>query len=106
MSRCSFVEMMRISYFFLYSMALMSSCRAPLSDENLKRLSNLEMLVSTAQNNLAWDEDELKQRVDSMTMKIGLIKEKLRDTAEVNTALMRYEAICANYKLYLKQAPA
>jgi hypothetical protein len=81
-------------------------CRAPLNEDNLKRLSNLEDLVSSAQNNVSWDETDLQQRVDSMKMKLDFITSHLKDSGDLKPALMHYTAIKANYQAYIQQAPA
>lgn len=82
-----------------------TSCRAPLNEDNLERLADLENMVSSAQDNLSWDDEDLQKRVDSMEIKLKYLKQAVKDSGETRDALIRYEAIAANYKIYIDQDP-
>lgn len=93
-----------ITVFFF--VAGFTACRAPLTEENLARLTDLQELVSSAQNNLSWDEQDLQQRVDSMNRKMQYLSSHMKDSGDLRVSLITYQAIKANYDAYLEQAPA
>jgi hypothetical protein len=90
----------------LFVLLVFAGCRAPLSEENLARLADLEKLVTDAQYNLNWDQEDLQQRVDSMDMKLDYISAHMRDSGDLKINLLTYKAIQANYKTYIEEAPA
>lgn len=89
-----------------FLLLLCSACQVPLSEDNLKRLNDLESLVATAQYNLSWDDTDLQKRVDSMDRKLNYLKQVVKDSGDIRAAMIRYEAIASNYKTYIERAPA
>jgi hypothetical protein len=100
-----FLGPVALAIFVLFSTA---SCHRPSDNStNLLKADTLQRLVNLIDETLILDEDHFKARMDSMNIKLKVMRAKYRDTTdgETQSAIVRYSGIEKNYEDFLKTYP-
>jgi hypothetical protein len=86
---------------------MQSGCRRLDNKGSIARIDTLERLMQKIQGTLIIDQDAIQKRLDSMKIKMDVVKQHPADTAdaEKKSAFMRYEGIYKNYQDFLRDYP-
>lgn len=93
---------------FCFSQLMMQSACQRLDDKgSIARIDTLQGLMQRIQGTLIIDQDAIQKRLDSMKIKMDVVKLHPQDTmdAEKKSAFMRYEGIYKNYQDFLRDYP-
>lgn len=93
--------------FCLSQLMVQTSCQRLDDKESIARVDTLDRLMQKIQGTLIIDQDAIQKRLDSMKIKMDVVKQHPQDTvdAEKKSAFMRYEGIYKNYQDFLRDYP-